>query len=625
MALACSFGEIDGTDQIQDVPAPTDSTPVPNTTGGPDLVDATDPAVSGPAKPTPGPVTPGQGFNADDPFQATILGQQVKGIIEQNCAQCHANGAKSGDMDYITDFESLVKNKKIVPGVKEDSQLYARMLQQSMPPAFQREQRPTFQQIDQVGQFIDELPGLAADKCDPVPFMTSDEQIAAMANDVAGLDPEDQPFTRYLTVTYSSNTGACGRELDRQRYALMKGINSVSTETTIGNPQPIDKNNLIYRIDIRDYNWDRAIDLKDDGTILFNDAWDAIIDGVDNLGFAIAYTGDDADRLAADTATAIPFIPVNAFIQATEDGDLYYSLIGGRANLFDFELDVLKIDTKAEIADDNLMRAGFVNSGVSKQERVLNRFDSNLAGGYSYWISFDFDGGLGNGTINGVTNGFEINVANESIFESPLDFAFAGGEAIFNLPNGIQAYYVAAANGTRLAEAPIGVVVDPAQNNGLVRNGASCPSCHNAGMIPFTDDVKRYVEEFRTDYDNQTYESVLAQYPSDAVFQAQTAKDSAIHVNAVEKAGVPKGTPDPISRVYLDFQLGNVTTKIAAGELHVTEDELLKNLSDLDPRLQPLGYKGGTAYVDRDQFAANYLSSICVLQASSENTPVGCP
>jgi len=626
MAMACSFGEIDGTEPFEPVDAPV-PTPGAVDPGAPVTTPGTGaPNVGTPNNPNaqnPGSTPSTSLFDPNDPFNSSDLGKSVKGIIEQNCAQCHANGAKSGDMDYITTFDSLVKNGKIVPGVKEDSQLYNRMLQQSMPPAFQVRQRPTFQQIDQVGQWIDELPALATDKCEPVALMTSDEQIEAMANDVARLDAEDQPFTRYLTVSYSSNAGACGRELDRQRYALMKGINSVSTETTIGNPQPIDANKLIYRIDIRDYNWDRAIDLKDDGTILFDDAWDAIIDGVDNLGFAIAYTGDDADRLVADTGTAIPFIPVNAFIQATEFGDLYYSLIGGKANLFDFELQVLQIDTKAEIADNRLMRAGFVNSGVSKQERVLNRFDSNLAGGYSYWISFDFDGGLGNGTINGVTNGFEINVANESIFESPLDFAFAGGEAIFNLPNGVQAYYVAAANGTRLAEAPIGVVVDPAQNNGLVTNGASCPSCHNAGMIPFTDDVRRYVEENKTLFDNETYESVIEQYPDDLVFQARTAQDSAIHVNAVEKAGVPKGTPDPISRVYLDFQLGNVTPQIAAGELHVTLDELQKNLTELDPRLQPLGFEGG--YVDRDQFAANYLGAICVLQSSSVNTPVGCP
>jgi len=245
MAMACSFGEIDGTDGFNDVD-PVTNTPTPAVTdpGAPVVTPgggSTNNPVTNPGAPAP----VGQGFDADDPFQSTILGQQVKGIIEQNCAQCHANGAKSGDMDYITDFESLVKNGKIVPGVKEDSQLYARMVQNSMPPAFQRDQRPTFQQIDQVGQWIDELPGLASDECEPVALMTSDEQIQAMAEDTAKLDVEDQPFTRYLTVSYSSNAGACGRELDRQRYALMKGINSVSTETSIGNPQPIDKNNLI--------------------------------------------------------------------------------------------------------------------------------------------------------------------------------------------------------------------------------------------------------------------------------------------------------------------------------------------------------------------------------------------
>jgi serine/threonine-protein kinase len=624
LAMACSFGEIDGEKPFEGgVDAPVNKpTPAGQIDDGTTAQPGTpSQPVADPAKPAP--ATPGQGFNADDPFQATILGQQVKGIIEQNCAQCHANGVKSGDMDYITDFASLVKNNKVVPGVKEDSQLYNRMLQQSMPPAFQREQRPTFQQIDQVGQWIDELEPLATDACKPVALMTSDQQIEAMANDVARLDPEDQPFTRYLTVSYSSNAGACGRELDRQRYALMKGINSVSTQTTIGNPQPIDENKLIYRIDIRDYDWDRAIDLKDDGTILFDDAWDAIVDGVDKLGFAVAYTGDDADVLTADTATDIPFLSVNAFIQATENGDLYYSLIGGKANLFDFEKQVLKIDTVAEQADNNLMRAGFVNSGVSKQERVLNRFDSALANGYSYWISFDFDGGNGNGTVNGVSNGFERNVANESIFEDPLGFKFAGGEAIFNLPNGIQAYYVAAANGTRLAEAPIGVVVDPAQNNGLVTNGASCPSCHNAGMIPFSDDVRRYVEANKTLFDNETYQDVIEQYPADALFQAQTALDSTIHVNAVAKAGVPKGTPDPISRVYLDFQLGNITPELAAGELNVTVDELKQSLNLLNPQLQVLSQSG--RYVDRKLFGANYLDSICVLQSSSVNTPVGCP
>jgi len=448
-----------------------------------------------------------------------------------------------------------------------------------------------------------------------LPFMTQDDQIALMASDIQKLDSTDQPFTRYLTITYSSNAGGCEgerKELERQRFALFKGINSVSTNPVVGNPTPIDEGNTIYRIDIRDYNWDRQIDLKDDGTILFNDAWDAIVDGVG--AFAVPFTGDQADDLVQDSATEVPFLPVNAFIQASEFGDLYYSLIGGKANLFTFETDVLKIDTKAEIADDNLLRGGFSNSGVSKQERVLNRFDQGTAGGYAYWVSFDFDGGSGKGVEN---------LANESIYQNPIDFKFTGGEAIFNLPNGMQGYYVANAAGVRLAEAPVGIVIDPAQNNGTVTNGASCHSCHNAGMITFTDTVRQFVVENRTIFDNATYEHVLNQYPTQAVFQAAMDSDSALHVNAVVKTGIPKGTPDAVSRTYLDFQLGNVDARIAAGELQVSKDVLLDNLELLDPRLANLDKEGG--YVDRDIFTDAFVDALCTLHSVDENQPANCP
>jgi len=610
--MACSFGEIgesgDGFTPI----AP------PATNAG-----VTPPAEGQPSTPVTGAQTPvatptnnngmgADGFDPDaNPFEGE-LGQEVQSILQANCGQCHSNGVASGDMDYVLNLDALIDNGKVVPGDKEDSQLYTRMLQQSMPPAFIREQRPNTGQIDLVGRFIDELPPRVQDQCDPNEFLTSDEMIAAMAQDIAGLDEEDQLFTRYLTVTYSSNAGDCGRDLDRQRYALFKGINSVSTDPEVHQPQPIDPDNTIYRIDIRDYQWDREIDLEDNNSVDFADAWLAIVDGVGE--FAVEYTGDDADDLVADAGTAVPFLPVNAFTQFTQQGDLYYALIGGRANLFDFELEVLQIDTLAEQADNNVIRAGFASSGVSKQERVLNRFDSGVANGQSYWISFDFDGGNGNG---------DFNVANESIFADPIDFEFAGGEAIFSLPNGMQAYYVAAADGTRLAEAPIGVVVDPAQNNGLVVNGASCHSCHNAGIIPFTDDVRPYVERFRVQFDNETYEDVIEQYPGTAVYSAVAAADSSMHVNAVEATGVPRTAADAISRVFLDFQLGNVTAEIAAGELNVTLEDLINNLGDLNPQLGPLGEEGG--YVDRQLFTNLYLDSLCILQSPSENQPANCP
>jgi mono/diheme cytochrome c family protein len=624
MALACSFGEIDGNTDIDPAPSNTqavDGAGADNTPGNSVTPSSTS---SGSTVKTPtGGVDPAaEPYDPDkDPFTSE-LGKEVKAILEQNCGQCHTGATGSGGMNYILDLKELVKNDKVIPGIKEDSQLFVRMQQGSMPPAFIRTQRPTFGQIDQVGQFIDELPkdlfGTPA-TCDTLPFLSNDDQISLMASDIQKLDAQDQPFTRYLTITYSSNAGGCEgerKELERQRFALFKGINSVSTNPVVGIPKPIDEGNTIYRIDIRDYNWDRQIDLLDNGTVLFNDGWDAIVDGVG--AFAVPYTGDQADDLVQDSGTAIPFLPVNAFIQATEFGDLYYSLIGAKANLFDFELQVLKIDTKAEIADDNLLRGGFSNSGVSKQERVLNRFDQNTAGGYAYWVSFDFDGG--SGTVNG---NLVRDLANESIYQNPIDFKFTGGEAIFNLPNGMQGYYVANAAGARLNEAPVGIVIDPAQNNGTVTNGASCHSCHNAGMITFTDTVRQFVLENRTIFDNATYEHVLNQYPTPEVFQAAMDADSALHVNAVVKSGIPKGTPDAVSRTYLDFQLGNVDARIAAGELQVTKDVLLENLELLDPRLTNLDREGG--YVDRDIFTDAFVDALCTLHSVDENQPANCP
>jgi len=632
LAMACSFGSVD------DVPNDLNKD-----VRGQDGKSEEELPTAEPGEENPVNVGPGKGdvdapnvapdpndgkeiiteFNPDDPFSSEE-GAIVKDILQTNCGTCHIGPGSQGGFGYLLSINELIDSGKVIPGSKEDSQLYNRMVGGTMPPAAVRViQTPTYGQIELVGKWIDELELPDPEgSCDSVAFKGVDEQIELMAQDIASLDPvTEAPFTRYMTVTYSSNTGDCGRTLDRQRYALFKGVNSVSTGTRPVQPEAIDEDATIFRIDIRDYNWDRDIDLEDDDVVDFVDGWEAIVADARTNQFVIEYQGDAADDLKADAQTNVPFLPVNVFVQATEFGDLYYTLIEGRANLFDYEKEVLLIDTIAETEENNLMRAGFENSGVSKQDRVLNRFDSGIAGGLNYWISFDFDGGNGGDGANG----FEQNVSNESIFADPLGFAFAGGEAIFSLPNGMQAYYVAAADGTRLAEAPIGVVIDPAQNNGLVTNGASCHSCHNAGMITFTDTVRQFVIDNRVQFDNETFEDVMEQYPSKAEFERQMDLDSQVHIRAAEASGVPEGTPDPISRVYLDFQLGNVTAKTAAGELGVTKEFLLDNLDLLDPRLAPLGEEGEFAYVDRNIFGATFLDAVCTLQLSQDNTPVGCP
>ena len=106
------------------------------------------------------------------------------------------------------------------------------------------------------------------------------------------------------------------------------------------------------------------------------------------------------------------------------------------------------------------MRRGFVcggrgsnNSGVSNHNRVVERHTSRYG---AYWKSYDFAGSVGT----------------QNILTHPLNFTHDGGEAIFNLPNGLQGYYLANASGFRLDDAPINIVSNPRRElpHGAQRN-----------------------------------------------------------------------------------------------------------------------------------------------------------
>lgn len=614
LAMACSFGSVDD-DGSFDSDSPDMAVETPDTAGEtPDAVATPEVPNAGNqggnnAQPVDEPSTPAR--DAADAlagmmggnYVPTELDQEVLGMLDRNCASCHQAPAALGNLDYVLDIDQLITSGMIKVGDPENSTLLLRMKQGNMPPAYITDQRPTAGEIGQVESWIQGLG--VAETCEPLDFMDIDEIWETIQADIISVDADDQPFVRYMTATYASNGGVCGDVLDRQRYGLFKAINSVSTEARIGNPVAIDSQETIYRIDIRDYNWDREInvDLLGDGNVqTFADAWEAVLAGV-NV-YAVEYEGDEADNVKALTQTLVPMIPINAFVKFSQEEDLYYELIEGPQNINDLEV-LLGIDEEDNFDRGRVWRAGFYTSGVSKQDRVLTR-QEQAVGGLAYWLSFDFE------DIQG----------NESIFADPINFEFAGGEAIYNLPNGLQAYYVANAQGQRLNEAPASVVVDPSQNNGTVTNGASCHSCHQAGMIPFTDQVRDYVLNNRFRFNAQDLEDVERIYPTKDVFDALAARDSEMHVSALERAGLPRGYADPVSRVYLTFELGNLDLELAAGELTVTADDLLRELSTLDPSLGDLRVEDG--YVDRDTFTSVYLDSICFLQGSFENRPANC-
>ena len=135
--------------------------------------------------------------------------------------------------------------------------------------------------------------------------------------------------------------------------------------------------------------------------------------------------------------TDIPSVHVDWFIATASTPPLYHDLLS--LPLTDRDLETrLEVDVARNLVNApgvRVWRAGFNNSGVSTNNRVVERHASRYG---AYWKSYDFAGSVGK----------------QNVLTNPLSFTHDGGEAIFNLPNGLQGYYLVNASGFRLDGAP---------------------------------------------------------------------------------------------------------------------------------------------------------------------------
>ena len=177
-------------------------------------------------------------------------------------------------------------------------------------------------------------------------------------------------------------------------------------------------------------------------------------------------------------------------------------------------------------------RAGFVNSGVSNHNRVVERHNSRYG---AYWKSYDFAGSVGT----------------QNIFTHPLAFQHDGGEIIFNLPNGLQGYYLVDGTGRRLDKAPISIVSNPAASDPTVRNGLSCIGCHTEGMKEFADEVRTVIEsDTRPSYSKA---HALQLYVEKSEMDALINSDMVRYQRALQSTGGNINDIEPVSRFHEAF------------------------------------------------------------------------
>jgi len=399
--------------------------------------------------------------------------------------------------------------------------------------------------------------------------------------DLSRLDSDDLPFVRYLSLANRAGVLGCGAGLDGERAAIDKLINSVSIDARATPLVPVDANLTLYRLDLRDYAWDRPIVV---GATRFTDAWEALIAG---NPYALPYVGDDADDAVADTGTTVPVLFGSAFVAAAARAPLYYSLLDIPADADDFLSDELGID----VGSGESARAGFTAAAQGGDANFLaQRFDIQVRSGVAWQISEFGD-----------------------LFDDPLGDADGEREIAFTLPNGLLGHILADADGR--VKATSGVLVDGFESDSRARIATSFFRSRANG-VELEDEVRAFAAANPGNFSAAELAAIRAAYPRQAALQQLLAADRSFPSSALERIGLDiASTPEPVSQSFADFD-ADVDLATAAGDLLISAEELRQDLDLLDPVFSVLG---GGGKLDRDDFNALYANAACILTVVLDN------
>ena len=473
------------------------------------------------------------------------FGRQAFDIFKQRCFKCHGEFGSHKDRLFMEDRDALLNpaRKIVVPGKPAESKLFKRITNPDFPMPPKPKIPLNAEEIAVIRSWIEgDAPNWKATPPERA-FISTHVLLTTIEDDLQALDERDRPFTRYFTITHLYNASVPDHEMEAYRVALSKLINSLSWDRIITTPKSIDPEKTIYRIDLRDYEWDQ-------------DTWEKILAA---YPYANKRTAGTAAQIYRLTNCEFPHVRADWFVARAALPPLYHDILELPKSLSELEKR-LEVDVAKNIHEERrVTRAGFNNSGVSKNNRIVERHRSRYG---AYWRSYDFS----------------ANVGSQNIFQNPLIFEQAGGEVIWNLPNGLQAYLLVNATGERLDEAPVDIVFNKDNlTDPLIRNGLSCIGCHSQGMKTFTDQVRPVVQQSATSrYDRR---KALALYVQQETMAAFVVDDKERFAEAVAETGGEIGTNEPIVALAEQFE-GPLDLKQAAAETGLTGQAFAEQLRD---------------------------------------------
>ena len=524
--------------------------------------------------------------------------------LEKNCSRCHQAGptlkrAKPAkNFGNVLHLDELARDPNFVlPGNPDGSHLFIQIAKKEMPydcyQEFDCKEEPSEAEVQAVYDWIKSLGDVALAACTGRKLIDEETIVRAIAADLEAQPEHRRKGMRYITL--SNFYTACAEETDMVRYrqGVVKLLNSLSRNSDVLKMRTIDPEKTIIAFNLDDLDWTA-------------DDWNRIIG---SYPYAMKPDVTVYDTVASVTDTPLAWLRGDWFAFTASRPPLYYDLLKLPQSFAELEKDE-DVDIKSNIEKFLAKRAGFQKSGVSKHNRLIERHA--ISTGY-FWTSYDFKG----------------DKPEQSLFVHPLGpdgpdaFKHDGGESIFSLPNGFQAYYLNTAKGGRLDKGPTEIVLDDSQLDRAVTNGISCMGCHNQGIRQATDDIRAHVLHDRI-FSKEVREQVEALYPTPEEFKALLDEDASRFKNAMIRAGLDpeldsqKVGVESINYLSKAYEK-SIDLKIAAAEYGLAADVFAQGLSDAGGEAQQLRRRLEQGVLPREILEAEFKDLIVKV---SDNEPL---
>lgn len=529
-------------------------------------------------------------------------------VLQKHCSRCHQDGMLSarqkpaGNFGNILKFDEMEEARdRILAGNPDGSRIIQQLLKQEMPYDLYVEfdtSKPevTEQDISALRAWIDGLGSGKAGACAARQYVGNEAIVQLIAADLQALPDHRVKRTRYITLTNLLNGCTKPAAMDVYRRGVIKLLNSLSRSPDVLRLETVDPQGTIIRFNLDDLGWEEA-------------EWDAILA---NYPYAVEIDDRMFAFLGTQTSSKLPYVRGDwfAFVASRpEDGafkGLYERLLGLPANFNDLQV-ALGVDTTANIKKLLAKRAGFQKSGVSQNNRLIERH--SIKTGY-FWTSYDFAG----------------NRAKQSLFQHPLGpggpngFEHDGGETIYSLPNGFQAYYLNNAKGAYLAKGPTQIVRDISRRDLTVTNGISCMGCHDQGMRKERDNIRDHTANDRS-FSKEERDQIAALYPTHAEMDKQLQSDQDRFLDALDRAGLlvvnqqgqkvqPKLNGIEMINALSDRYEANVSLRDAAAEFGLEEPAFVAAMEQGGRKTFALKRRLEQGLVARDTFETEYKAIV---------------